>query len=211
MKIGIIGAGHIGATLARLWAHANHDIIISSRHPSQLQELASRIGDTVCADSLETAARIGEIVTLAIPLGGIVEVGSMIEPFLDGKVLIDVMNPFPERDGDAAREIMRRKIAAGIASRERFPSASVVRAFSSIHYADLQKTAHRGSPRIAVPFSADTERARSAAAGLIIDAGFDPYYLGSLADSRPLDPGGDIFGKALTVSEIDALMESRGL
>jgi 8-hydroxy-5-deazaflavin:NADPH oxidoreductase len=32
LKIGIIGAGHIGSTLARLWGH---EVLISSRHPEE--------------------------------------------------------------------------------------------------------------------------------------------------------------------------------
>ncbi len=40
MKIGIIGTGHIGGTLARLWVAAGHEVMISSRHPDELKPLA---------------------------------------------------------------------------------------------------------------------------------------------------------------------------
>ena len=36
MKIGIIGAGHIGGTLAKLWVAAGHEVMLSSRHPDEL-------------------------------------------------------------------------------------------------------------------------------------------------------------------------------
>src|SRR5574341_441942 len=44
LKIGIIGAGRIGGTLASLWVKAGHEVLISSRHPDQLRELARSLG-----------------------------------------------------------------------------------------------------------------------------------------------------------------------
>src|SRR5438876_11799896 len=37
LKIGIIGAGRIGGTLATLWVKAGHEVLVSSRHPDELQ------------------------------------------------------------------------------------------------------------------------------------------------------------------------------
>ncbi len=44
LKIGVIGAGRIGGTLASLWAKAGHEVLVSSRHPERLQELARSLG-----------------------------------------------------------------------------------------------------------------------------------------------------------------------
>src|SRR5262252_2509135 len=44
LKIGIIGAGHIGGTLAKLWVKSGHEVLISSRHPEQLRALADSLG-----------------------------------------------------------------------------------------------------------------------------------------------------------------------
>src|SRR5262245_25576569 len=49
LKIGIIGTGHIGGNLATLWAKAGHELVISSRHPEELQELARSLGPKVRA------------------------------------------------------------------------------------------------------------------------------------------------------------------
>ena len=72
-------------------------------------------------------------------------------PRHSGKVVLDAMNPFPERDGEIAIDIINRKIAAGQASQERFPSVKIVRAFSSIRYLDLQSQASRTPPRSSSP------------------------------------------------------------
>jgi F420-dependent NADP oxidoreductase-like protein len=44
IKIGIIGAGHIGSTIGELWVKANHPVFFSSRHPEELKDLAARLG-----------------------------------------------------------------------------------------------------------------------------------------------------------------------
>src|SRR2546430_8250618 len=44
LKIGIIGAGHIGGTLASLWVKAGHEVLVSSRHPGQLEGLVRSLG-----------------------------------------------------------------------------------------------------------------------------------------------------------------------
>jgi len=44
VRIGIIGTGHIGGTLARLWVAAGHEVLISSRHPDELKGLAAELG-----------------------------------------------------------------------------------------------------------------------------------------------------------------------
>lgn len=41
LKIGIIGTGEIGGTLAKLWVKAGHQVLVSSRHPDRLRGLAT--------------------------------------------------------------------------------------------------------------------------------------------------------------------------
>jgi predicted dinucleotide-binding enzyme len=44
MRIGIIGAGMIGSTLAKLWVDAGHDVRVASRHPDELKATIERRG-----------------------------------------------------------------------------------------------------------------------------------------------------------------------
>ena len=43
MRIGIIGAGMIGSTLAKLWVDAKHEIVLSSRHPDELEPMVKEL------------------------------------------------------------------------------------------------------------------------------------------------------------------------
>lgn len=208
MRVGIIGAGHIGGTLARLWANSGHQVTISSRHVEQLTPLVNQIGSNVCKGSVEEASKFGEVVVLSIPLGGIRTTGARIANYLVNKTVIDTMNPFIERDGDVAKEIIESGLASGEATQRRFPSAKIVRAFSNVRYLDLNSQNHRNPPLIAIPFATDDDNSRPVITELIKDAGFEPYDLGLLKQSKPQDPGGILFGKALTAAQIRELLIS---
>jgi len=70
MKIGVIGAGHIGANAARLFAEAGHEVMIAnSRGPETLQQLASEIGNSATAGTITDAAAIGDVIFISIPFG----------------------------------------------------------------------------------------------------------------------------------------------
>jgi predicted dinucleotide-binding enzyme len=212
MNIGIIGAGNIGGTLGTLWAHNGHEIMLSSRRPERLGVLARRIGPHACAGTAQEAAKFGEVVFLAVPLGAIEELAPIIGLHLAGKVVLDAMNPFIRRDNGVAEEISRRGISEGQATQERFPDAKIVRAFSSVHYASLQSEAGRSAPfTLAIPFASDDPGAKATAAHLIRDAGFEPFDVGSLADSAVQDPGGILFGRALTGTGLSELFHGHSV
>jgi len=68
MRIGVIGAGHIGGTAAKLFAKAGHQVAVSnSRGPATLDSLVSSIGPSAKAMSTMEAAKFGEAVLLALP------------------------------------------------------------------------------------------------------------------------------------------------
>lgn len=206
MKIGIIGTGNIGGTLARLWATAGHHVMVSSRHPEKLTGLVEDIGENTSTGTIEEAARFGEVVFLAMPLKGVRDTLPKIKHQLSGKVVLDAMNPFPNRDGEVATEIQRRGIASGVATQERLPDSKVVRAFSSVYYRALHTEHHRPDQWVAIPIAGDDEQAKTVAADLVRDAGFEPFDLGSLSESRPLDPGGALFTETLTTEEMKGML-----
>ncbi len=93
MNIGIIGAGNIGATAARLFADAGHRVAISnSRGPESLSSLIEEIGPNASAVSVEEAAGFGEVVLVAIPFG---RYETLPAAQLADKVVIDATNYYP--------------------------------------------------------------------------------------------------------------------
>jgi 8-hydroxy-5-deazaflavin:NADPH oxidoreductase len=63
MNIGIVGAGHIGSTAARLFVKAGHEVAVSnSRGPASLRGLVAEFGIHAHAMHVDDAARFGSLV-----------------------------------------------------------------------------------------------------------------------------------------------------
>src|SRR3954464_10120665 len=88
LKIGIIGAGKIGGTLAELWAKAGHEVFLSSRHPTELAPLAKSLGAKVRVGTPKEAAAFGEVILISVPYGALPQVGRELAPELTGKVVL---------------------------------------------------------------------------------------------------------------------------
>lgn len=58
MRIGIVGAGMIGSTLAKLWVDAGHDVRLASRHPEALQPLIETLGSRASVGTPAEAATL---------------------------------------------------------------------------------------------------------------------------------------------------------
>lgn len=199
LKIGIIGAGRIGGTLAELWAKAGHELVISSRHPERLEALAERLGPNVRAGYPAEAVAFGEVVLISVPYGALPQVGRDYAAQLKGKVVLETGNPFPHRDGDMAREARRK--GTGVASAEFLPGVRLVRAFNTTPHYALRSEAHRPGERVAVPLAGDDPEALRIAARLVEDAGFEPVVVGPLVRARDFDVGTSVFARALTARE----------
>jgi predicted dinucleotide-binding enzyme len=199
-RIGIIGTGKIGGALAELWAKAGYELVISSRHPEQLQELAKSLGPKVRAGTPKEAAAFGEVVLISVPYGALPQVGRDYAGELKGKVVLDTGNPYPHRDGPMAEDA--RKKGTGAASAEFLPGVRLVRAFNSIPAYSLRTEAHRAGERVGVPLAADDAEALKVAARLVQDAGFEPVIVGPLARAREFDVGAGVYGRALSAREL---------
>lgn len=200
VRIGIIGTGNIGGTLAELWARAGHELVISSRHPEELRPLAERLGPRVRVGTPREAAAFGEVILISVPYGALPQVGRDYAEQMKGKVVLETGNPYPQRDGDMA-EAARQK-GTGIASAEFLPGVRLVRAFTSIPHFSLRSEAHRPGERIGVPLAADDAEALTIAARLVEDAGFEPVVVGPLARAREFDVGSPVFARAMTAREL---------
>src|SRR5438067_6420855 len=64
MKIGVIGAGHIGGTIGGLWTKAGHPVFFSSRHPEELQDLVARLGPLAQDGTGRHALAVGDVVVI---------------------------------------------------------------------------------------------------------------------------------------------------
>ena len=132
-RVGIIGAGHIGSTLARGLVDRGYEVVISnSRGPETLEALAADLGPNATAGTTADAAT-GDFVIVTVPLKAYQDVP--VEP-LAGKIVLDTNNYYWERDGHIAALDEKRATTTGLLQ-EHLPSSKVVKAFNHIGSGDI--------------------------------------------------------------------------
>lgn len=188
MRIGIIGAGNIGATLTRRLTQLGHDVsVANSRGPETLTDLAAETGAT--AATAEDAVRDAELVIITIPEKAIPAFdASILEARADGAPIVDTGNYYPGRDGriDAIEEGTPESV--WVAQQLGHP---VIKCFNNIyaqHLLELGKPA--GEPdRIALPVAGDDPESKAVVMRLVDELGFDPVDAGGLDESWRQQPG----------------------
>ena len=180
MKIGIIGAGYVGRSLASAAvAHGHEAMISNSRGPQTLFSDAAVLGCKI--GTIENAAAFGDLVVVAIPLKHYKAVPA--GP-LAGKVVIDTCNYYPDRDGRIP-ELDNKQTTSSQLVAAHLPKSKVVKAFNAIMMPHFDRDGQPpGSPdRRALPLAADDEGAKETVARLYDQFGFDPADVGSLSES----------------------------
>jgi|SRR5438874_1105840 len=205
MQIGIIGAGMIGATAARLFVNAGHEVALSnSRGPASLSALVTELGARATAMTVVDAARWAEVILLAVPW----RTPDALPPAdsVAGKIVIDAMNPYAA-DGSV---IDLGSATSSEATRSRLPDARLVKAFNTIWFKHL---AERGRPerpldeRHAIFVAGDDESAKRTVIALIESIGFGAVDTGSLVEGgRRQQPGTPFYNQVITVRDAQALM-----
>jgi predicted dinucleotide-binding enzyme len=202
MRIGIVGAGKIGSTVAKLWVDAGHEVKLASRHPEELQPLVEALGARASAGSSEEAARFGEVVMITVPLKAIPQLAEELASLLKGKVVLDTGNAYIQRDGDIARESTEHPGGSAAWAAAKFPGARWVKAFNSVNYKVLESEAHRSGDRVGIPLASDDPGALEIAAKLVRDAGFDPVIVGPLARGKEVEPNTRVYNTGMSGPEV---------
>ena len=210
MKIGIIGAGYIGGTAAKLFVEAGHEVAVAnSRGAETLQDFVAELGEKAKAAAIEEAADFGEIVLISIPFGRYKELPA--EAF-NGKIVIDSNNYYPERDGSFAELDEDRKTSSRMLS-EHLSGARVVKAFNTIWFEHLKTQGNKDLPvdeRRAIFIASDDAEAKKTVSQLIEEIGFAPVDTGDLQDGgRAQQPGSAIYNRELTASEAQAMLSGQ--
>jgi predicted dinucleotide-binding enzyme len=200
LNIGILGAGNIGASAAKLFAAAGHDVrIANSRGPQSLAPLLLDLGPRVRAATPEDAVAFGDVVLIAVPWSKKEDAIPDAGPY-DDKIVIDAMNPYDE---DFELEDLGKRTSSEII-KTLVPGAQLVKAFNTLYY---KRLAADGKPsgskdRLAIFIAGDDAQAKSVVAKLIDEIGFDPIDTGSLVEGgRKQQPGSAIYNVPLTTRD----------
>ncbi len=200
MKIGIIGSGNIGSTLAHKLTNAGHSLLIAnSRGPETLKDLADETGAR--AVTAQEATQGVEIVILSIPFGKLPLLKKLFTGLPDKVIVADTSNYFPFRDGQIPAIDGGQVESRWVTDQIGHP---VIKAWNNVLAATL---ADKGMPagargRIALSVAGEDPAAKKIIMSLVEDTGFDAIDGGSLAESWRQQPITAAYCTELTADEL---------
>jgi predicted dinucleotide-binding enzyme len=217
--VGFIGAGNIGATVARLAVAAGYDVVLSnSRTPKTLDDLVSSLGIQARATHAAEAATASDLVVVSIPFRAYPMVP--VEPLV-GKPVLDTCNYYPQRDGQIAVLDNDSTTSCELMAKH-LVGAHLVKVFNNIFFKHLAALARPAgsTDRSALPIAGDDGGSKAAVTELLDRMGFDAVDAGSLAAGGRLfqvgtaaygAPYGSSSDEAGTPATVDTIRTALGL
>jgi predicted dinucleotide-binding enzyme len=152
------------------------------------------------AATAEEAARAGDLVVVTIPLKNLPDVP--VAP-LAGKIVIDTLNYYPQRDGQIA-DLDNEKTTTSEMVQRHLPASKVVKAFNHIYAAEL--TTHGQSAgsanRRALAIAGNDTAAKKTVSELLDQFGFDTVDIGPLSESWRIQRDTPGYGPRRTVEQL---------
>lgn len=206
MKIGIIGTGNIGKTLAARLSSAGHEVkVANSRGPETIDK--SILVNGVQAVTSAEAVQDVDVVITSTPPWALPALRPLIQPLPSNVVVIDTSNYYPGRDepipaiddGQVESEWTVEQVGR-----------RVVKAWNAIYTESFEHNNKiKGAPgRIAIPVAADRDSDWKVAEQLVDETGFDAVRSGRLADSWRQQPGTPVYCVDLDVGGVKAALQA---
>ena len=191
MKMGVLGSGTVGKTLAAGFLKHGHQALLGTRDPHK-PEVQQWLQSTPCAaaGTFEQAARFGELIVLAT-LGRAAEEAIALAGIdnLSGKTVIDTTNPIAEAPpaGGILSYFTGPNESLGERIQALAPKAHVVKAFNSVGAGKMVNPVYKqGKPTMF--FCGESAAAKEAFSGIIRQFGWEPYDCGGIIASRAVEP-----------------------
>lgn len=211
MKIGIIGAGHIGSALATRLVSLGHTVFIAnSRGPDTLKDVAQKTGATPV--EAQEAARQGDIIVVTIPLKNIPQLPKDLFADVAADVpVIDTSNYYPILRDGRIPELETGDLTESEWVQQHL-GRPLIKVFNNIYAEHIQtKGLPKGTAgRIALPVAGDDAGAKQKVMALVEELGFDAVDDGSLHESWRQQPGTPAYGADLSADKLRKLFDDLG-
>lgn len=210
MNIGIIGSGEMGRCLASKFVTLGHTVsITNSRGPASLKQFTEDIG--AMAATVEEAMMNKQVIVVSIPQKNVPDLPKdLFKQLPKDVVVIDTGNYYPTlRDG--AIPALNQSGIDSLWVQEEL-DVPVVKLFNSILATSIQDL---GRPigeknRIALAVSGDDTKAKEVVFKLVEELGFDPFDVGTIAQSWKQQPGSSIYCRDINLEELKKRVDAMG-
>lgn len=190
MKIGILGSGMVGKTLAAGFSKLNHDVKIGTSNPSKLQDWLTKQSGKVEVVSFNDAALHGDVLVVALKGYAALDVLKSISTgALSGKTIIDATNPIDDKAGpengvlkfftkpdESLLEILQNEI----------PAANFVKAYNSVGASHMVNPQFAGG-KPTMFIAGNNASAKAVVTKINEDFGWETEDLGSAVSARPIE------------------------
>jgi 8-hydroxy-5-deazaflavin:NADPH oxidoreductase len=205
LRLGIVGAGKLGTTLARAAIAAGYDVAMAGAGSADAIALTVDVlAPGARAVTIEEVVRHAGIIVLAVPTHRFRELAGDL---FAGKILVDAMNYWEPVDGDDP-ELAAAEDGTSTIVQAHFPSARVVKSLNQLGYHELEENLRPkgASDRIAIGAAGDDRLAVRKVMRLVDRLGFDPVDLGPLENGVTLEPDGSPVATTHTAAELSKLV-----
>ena len=188
MKIGIIGSGVVAQTLAAGFVRHGHAVTLGTRDPGKLAAFAAKTPGVRIASSAEAVA-FGDVAVLAVKGSAALQAARDAGAALDGKPVLDTTNPIADAapvDGvlpyfTGPNESLMERL------QQAHPKARFVKAFNSVGAGRMVDPDFAGGPPTMF-IAGDDAGAKSVAAQLLDEVGWDVADMGGAVAARAIEP-----------------------
>jgi 8-hydroxy-5-deazaflavin:NADPH oxidoreductase len=189
-KIGVVGSGDVGETLANGLLGLGHEVMRGSREPAKLADWKKKAGSKASTGTFAETARFGEIVLLATKgTAGESTVKLCGPESLAGKVVIDAMNPIA--DAAPTNGVLPYFTSSNESLMERLqklaPKARFVKAFSCVGHAFMVNPDF-GGQKPTMFICGDDAGAKQEVAGILTRFGWETEDMGGVMSARAIEP-----------------------
>lgn len=189
-KIGILGSGVVGQTLASGFLSHGYEVKIGTSHPEKLSEWKLKAGSKASVGSFADAASFGEIVVLAVKGSAAFDaVQKAGASSLAGKAVIDTTNPIA--DAPPANGVLKFFTTLDNSLLEqlqaKFPAIHFVKAFSSVGAARMVNPQF-GGVKPSMFIAGKDEKAKEAVKAILDKFGWEIEDMGGPEAARAIEP-----------------------
>jgi len=190
MKVGILGSGIVGQTLATGFIKFGHQVKIGTSNPGKLNDWLSNVGPNGSVGSFADAASFGELIVLAVKGTAALNVLEKAgEKNLNGKTVIDATNPI----ADAAPVNGVLKFFTDLNSslmeelQKKFSQANFVKAFSCVGNA-LMVNPDFGGTKPTMFIAGNNDDSKKAVKQILDSFGWEIEDMGKVEAARAIEP-----------------------
>ena len=199
LRIGLIGAGSMGAPMGLAWAAAGHQVMFATRNPDELMDLVRQGAPRVSVAYADAASYFADVIVLATPPVAFEQLARDFGHLMEGKVVIDISNPRVDRDGEITNQWLEQ--GTGEAMAEYFPGTRFVKAFNTVNPRNFANPIRDGV-RVAVPIATNDSDAARITEALVRDIGLEPVQAGGLERAKDFDRGSPIWETGAGAAEV---------